>query len=185
RQALWAMKGVEVAPPGFFAARSAIARDVPAPLPAMPLGQHIIEDYHWTGLSLKAHPLSFLRDDLTRRRIVSAGSLRHRRDGERLTVAGIVLVRQRPGKGNVVFMTLEDETGIANLVVWIPVFERFRRVVMGARMIACTGKLQIQGEVIHVVAEQVRDMTPALRRIGEAGHGQGQLDLAVRSHDFH
>ena len=134
---------------------------------------------------MKAHPLSFLRDDLTRRRIVPAASLRHRRDGERLTVAGIVLVRQRPGKGNVVFMTLEDETGIANLVVWIPVFERFRRIVMGGRIIACTGKLQIQGEVIHVVAERLQDLTPDLRRIGEAGGGQGQLELSVQSHDFH
>jgi error-prone DNA polymerase len=185
RQALWAMKGIEVAPPELFAARPAIQRDMPAPLPAMPLGQHIIEDYHWTGLSLKAHPLSFLRDDLARRRIVTAGSLRHRKNSERLTVAGIVLVRQRPGKGNVVFMTLEDETGIANLVVWIPVFERFRRIVMGARLVACTGKLQIQGEVTHVVAEHLRDLTPALRRIGEAGGGQGQLDLAIQSHDFH
>jgi error-prone DNA polymerase len=188
RQALWAMKGVEVAPPEMFAAHRAPTRDVLAPLPAMPLGQHIIEDYHWTGLSLKAHPLSFLRADLARRLIVPAAELRHRHDGERLTVAGIVLVRQRPGKGNVVFVTLEDETGIANLVVWIPVFERFRRIVMGARMIACTGKLQIQGEVIHVVAEQMRDMTPALRRIGDGadeGPGSGQLELAIHSHDFH
>ncbi len=186
RQALWAMKGVETAAPALFAARpAATSPDVLAPLPAMPLGQHIVEDYHWTGLSLKAHPLSFLRDDLTRRRIVPAASLRHRRDGERLTVAGIVLVRQRPGKGNVVFMTLEDETGIANLVVWIPVFERFRRIVMGGRMIACTGKLQIQGEVIHVVAERLQDWTSDLRRIGEAGGGQGQLELSVQSHDFH
>jgi len=186
RQALWAMKGVEVAPPEMFAARPEPTPDMPAPLPEMKLGQHIVEDYHWTGLSLKAHPLSFLRSGLARRGIVPARELRGRRDGERLTVAGIVLVRQRPGKGNVVFVTLEDETGIANLVVWIPVFERFRRIVMGARMIACTGKLQIQGEVIHVVAETMRDMTPALRRIGgEDGPAQGQLELAIHSHDFH
>ncbi len=183
RQALWAMKGVEVELPEMFAVQPAVERNVIAPLPVMPLGQHIVEDYHWTGLSLKAHPLSFLRADLARRRIVTAGSLRSRKNGERLTVAGIVLVRQRPGKGNVVFMTLEDETGIANLVVWIPVFERFRRIIMGGRMIACTGKLQIQGEVIHVVAEAMRDWTPALRKIGEAG--QGQLTLSIASHDFH
>jgi len=182
RQALWVTKGVETAVPEMFAAQPAVGRPVPAPLPAMPLGQHIVEDYHWTGLSLKAHPLSFLRDDLARRRMVTAGSLRGRKNGERLTVAGIVLVRQRPGKGNVVFMTLEDETGIANLVVWIPVFERFRRIIMGGRMIACTGRLQIEGEVIHVVAETMRDMTPALAQIGEAG--QGQLTLPVASHDF-
>ncbi|HEY5211106.1 MAG TPA: error-prone DNA polymerase [Stellaceae bacterium] len=190
RQALWAMKGAEIAPPALFAAPApAPVPDQPAPLPAMPLGQHIIEDYHWTGLSLKAHPLSFLRDDLGRRRIVPAAALRDRRDGEKLTVAGIVLVRQRPGKGNVVFMTLEDETGIANLVVWIPVFERFRRIAMGARLVACTGKLQIQGEVIHVVAERLVDLTGWLRRLGEGAsegaHPQGQLDLAIQSHDFH
>ena len=189
RQALWAMKGAETAPPALFAARAGSpAPDMPAPLPAMPLGQHIIEDYHWTGLSLKAHPLSFLRDDLGRRRIVLAAALRDRRDGEKLTVAGIVLVRQRPGKGNVVFMTLEDETGVANLVVWIPVFERFRRIAMGARLVACTGKLQIQGEVIHVVAERLVDLTGWLRRLGEGaadGGPQGQLELAIESHDFH
>ncbi len=189
RQALWAMKGAETALPALFAVRPAAPKpDVPAPLPAMPLGQHIIEDYHWTGLSLKAHPLSFLRAELARRRIVTAASLRDRRDGDRLTVAGIVLVRQRPGKGNVVFMTLEDETGIANLVVWIPIFERFRRIVMGGRMVACTGKLQIQGEVIHIVAERIQDWTPALRRIGEAADDkprQGRLELSVQSRDFH
>ena len=109
---------------------------------------------------------------------MTAASLRHRKDGQRLTVAGIVLVRQRPGKGNVVFVTLEDETGIANLVVWIPVFERFRRIVMGARLIACTGKLQIQGEVIHIVAERMVDMTPYLRRLGE---GAGRMPAKANS----
>jgi error-prone DNA polymerase len=190
RLALWAMKGVEVAPAALFAARPAPPTpDQPAPLPEMPLGEHVIEDYRWTGLSLKAHPLSFLRATLARRGVTPAAALRQRRDGELVTVAGIVLVRQRPGEGKVIFMTLEDETGIANLVVWIPVFERFRRIVMGARLVACTGRLQIQGEVIHVVTERLRDWTPALRRIGAAtapGPAQGRLDLTLpASRDFH
>jgi error-prone DNA polymerase len=190
RQALWAMKGVDVAPAALFAARPAPpSPDRPAPLPMMGLGEHVIEDYRWTGLSLKAHPLSFLRAALDRRGVTPAASLRHRRDGERVTVAGIVLVRQRPGEGKVIFMTLEDETGIANLVVWIPVFERFRRIVMGARLVACTGRLQIQGEVIHVVTERLRDWTPALRRIGSApapSPAQGSLELALPAgRDFH
>jgi error-prone DNA polymerase len=189
RQALWAMKGVDVAPAALFAIRPAPPTpDQPAPLPAMPLGEHVIEDYRWTGLSLKAHPLSFLRATLARRGVTPAADLRRRRDGELVTVAGIVLVRQRPGEGKVIFMTLEDETGVANLVVWIPVFERFRRIVMGARLVACTGRLQIQGEVIHVVTERLRDWTPALRRIGTAaapGPAQGRLELTLPSRDFH
>ncbi|MGH7074672.1 MAG: OB-fold nucleic acid binding domain-containing protein [Stellaceae bacterium] len=166
RQALWAMKGIDAPPPLFAAAEPAV-REEPAPLPPMPLGQHIIEDYQWTGLSLKSHPLALIRDELARRRIVTAAALRDRKEGDRLTVAGIVLVRQRPGEGKVIFMTLEDDTGIANLVVWIPVFERFRSVVMGARLMACSGKLQRQGEVIHVVAERLQDWTPMLRHLRE------------------
>ncbi|MGH6988766.1 MAG: error-prone DNA polymerase [Stellaceae bacterium] len=183
RQALWAMKGID-APPPLFAAAAPAGREVPAPLPPMPLGQHIIEDYQWTGLSLKSHPLALIRDELRRRRIVTAAALRDRKDGERLAVAGIVLVRQRPGEGKVVFVTLEDETGIANLVVWIPVFERFRRVAMGARLMACSGKLQRQGEVIHVVAERLHDLTPLLRHLREDA-GPGRVTLPIRSHDFH
>jgi error-prone DNA polymerase len=182
RQALWAMKGIDAPPPLFIATPA--EPETPAPLPSMPLGQHIIEDYEWVGLSLKSHPLKLIRDELACRRIVTVASLKERRDGERVAVAGIVLVRQRPGEGKVIFMTLEDETGIANLVVWIPVFERFRRAVMGARLLACSGRLQIQGEVIHVVAERLRDWSPLLRRLGE-DDGPRQLELAVESHDFH
>jgi error-prone DNA polymerase len=190
RQALWAIRGVEVATPLLFAtAPPRIVPDRPAPLPAMPLGQHVIEDYQATGLSLKAHPLSFLRETLASRGVVRAADLRHRRTGERLTVAGIVLIRQRPGEGKVIFLTLEDETGIANLAVWIPLFERYRRIVMGARLIACTGKLQIEGEVVHVVAEEMKDWTPSLRRIGEhdgaAERAPRQSELNLPSRDFH
>ncbi len=187
RQALWAMKGIDTPPP-LFAAAEAPAREAPAPLPEMPLGQQVIEDYAAIGLSLKSHPLALLRDALKRRRILTAAELRRQRDGSRVTVAGLVLVRQRPGKGNVVFMTLEDETGIANLVVWIPVFERFRRIAMGARMVACSGKLQRQGEapheVIHVVAEQLVDLSPLLLQLRES-RAPDQPSLALQSHDFH
>jgi error-prone DNA polymerase len=184
RQALWAMKGIEIDLPDLFAAQApAREPDLLAPLPEMPLGQHVIEDYTWLGLSLKKHPLSFLRDELTRRRIVTAAALRERRDGEHLAVAGLVMARQRPGEGTVVFMTLEDETGIANLVVWIPVFERFRRIIMGSRLVGCFGKLQRQGEVIHVVAERLTDLSPMLRRLRETP-GDGVPNLPLQSHDF-
>jgi error-prone DNA polymerase len=185
RQVLWAMKGIETPP--LFAAAETPAREAPAPLPEMPLGQQVIEDYAAIGLSLKSHPLALLRDALRRRRILSVAELRRQRDGGSVTVAGLVLVRQRPGKGNVVFMTLEDETGIANLVLWIPVFERFRRIAMGARMVACTGKLQRQGEapheVIHVVAERLVDLSPLLLQLRES-RAPGQPSLALQSHDF-
>ena len=89
------------------------------------------------------------------------------RSGRRLTVAGLVLVRQRPGIGNVIFMTLEDETAIANTIVWMRVFEQFRPIVLGARMIGVSGVLQNEKGVIHVIAEQFEDLTPLLHRLSE------------------
>ena len=120
----------------------------------MRLGEHIVQDYRTLRLSLKAHPLSLLRAQLAARRIVPNASLLQMKDGERVTVAGLVLVRQRPGTAKgVIFATLEDETGIANIIVWTHVFERFRRMVLAARLMAVTGRVQRQGLVIHVVAD--------------------------------
>jgi DNA polymerase III alpha subunit len=134
----------------------------------MRLGEQVIEDYRHLRLSLKAHPVSFVREDLGRR-----GCLRHEQladiaSGQRVTVAGLVLVRQRPGSANgVIFMTLEDETGIANTIVWPKTFETFRPIVLGARLISVTGKLQNESGVIHVVADRIEDLSPLLRRLSE------------------
>jgi len=137
-------------------------------LPAMPPGQQVVEDYRHLHLSLKAHPMSFLRADFDAR-----GILRHERlaqipSGRWVTVGGLVLVRQRPGTAKgVIFATLEDETGIANVIVWPKVFEAFRPIVLGARVISVTGKLQSASNVIHVVADKLEDLTPLLRRLLE------------------
>jgi len=124
---------------------------------------------------LKRHPLAFLRRELAGEGLVTAAELAHLPVDRRLAIAGIVLIRQRPGSANgVVFITIEDETGIANLIVWPQILERFRRAALGATLLRCTGKLQREESVIHVVADRLADMTPRLNtlrdRTGEAEH---------------
>jgi error-prone DNA polymerase len=175
RDALWAVRALQ---------RSGDKDDLPlfarvkmpelepdAALPPMLLGEHVVEDYRRLHLSLKAHPVSFLRADLARRGILRHEQLPSIVSGRRVTVGGLVLVRQRPGSANgVIFMTLEDETAIANTIVWPKTFEAYRPIVMGARLISVTGKLQNESGVIHVVAEHMADLTPLLRRLSE-DHG--------------
>ena len=129
----------------------------------MPLGEHVVEDYRHLSLSLKAHPLTFLRDGLARERVIENGSLPDVKNGRTVTVAGLVLVRQRPGSAKgVIFMTLEDETGVANIIVWPKMFETFRAVVLGSRLVRVTGKLQSESGVIHIVMSRIEDITPRL-----------------------
>ena len=139
-------------------------------LPPMLPGEQVIEDYRHLHLSLKAHPVSFLRAELDARGIVRHELLPDMRPGRCVTVAGLVLVRQRPGTGNAIFMTLEDETGIANTILWPRVFESWRPIVLGARLISVTGELQNEKGVIHIVARAFEDLTPLLRRLSEEGH---------------
>ncbi len=190
RQALWAVKGLaKEADLPLFAGlgETQVAHPLrPVPLPVMGLGEHVVEDYATTTLSLKRHPVALLRDGLKRDGFMPAAALKEMRDGQRVKVAGIVLVRQRPGTAKVVFITLEDETGIANLVVWPQLFERFRQDIMGARLLGCSGRLQREKEVIHVVVNRLEDLTPRLRLLR---HPEAILDrgapLATRSRDFH
>jgi error-prone DNA polymerase len=188
RRALWAVKALGEPPLPLFAVR----RELPpakaessllheggrgqedkdsearaaALLPQMPLGEHVVEDYATLGLSLKRHPLAFLRAELAREGLVTGADLAHLPIDRRLSIAGIVLIRQRPGSANgVVFVTIEDETGIANLIVWPAILERFRRAALGATLLRCTGKLQREQSVIHVVAEQLDDLTPRLNTL--------------------
>ena len=136
-------------------------------LPAMPMQEHVCQDYQRTGLSLKAHPISFIRADLDGMRVVTCEELKSLRDGTRVRVAGIVLVRQRPETASgVVFVTLEDETSTANIILWPAVFNRFHKAARTAAGLIIEGKLQKQGEVIHVIAQRVDDMAelvPALQ----------------------
>jgi error-prone DNA polymerase len=167
-------------------------------LPAMPLTEHVVEDYVTTGLSLKDHPVRFFRERLTALGALSNAALRSEdlRQDMRVTVAGLVLVRQRPGTAKgVIFMTLEDETDIANIIVWPKAFEQNRRVVMSGRFLAVRGRLQRAGLVIHVVAENFVDLSAELPWLREGGDlfapkfsgGQHPIDtqLLLKSRDFH
>ena len=192
RQGLWALKALGETPLPLFAAaysnaipgRDEVANAVREPrndherfaaslLPPMPLGEHVVEDYASTGLSLKRHPLAFLREELTADGLVTAAELMtlptaYLTGGRRVRVAGLVLIRQRPGSAKgVIFITLEDETGVANLIIWPPILERFRRIALGATLLYCRGRLQREEGVIHVVAEELRDFTPRLRSLRE------------------
>jgi len=139
-----------------------------APLPAMKLSEHVIADYQSLRLSLKAYPTEFLRELFTREGIMSCAEIGSGRDGEKARVAGIVLVRQMPGTAGVVFITLSDETGICNIVVWPSVFARFRKEAMGARLLLVEGKIQRSPEgVVHLVAERMIDRTRELNRLTE------------------
>lgn len=132
-------------------------------LPDMMPGEQVIEDYRALSLSLKAHPVSFLRPDFEGMGVARSVDLLRVRNGQFVTIAGLVLVRQRPGSAKgVIFMTLEDETGVANAIVWPKAFEKYRSVVMGARLVKIRGKLQSASGVIHVVVEHIEDMTHAL-----------------------
>jgi error-prone DNA polymerase len=169
RTALWTIRGLSEARLPLFDRLPAEPDPEPAvALAAMTAGRQVVEDYRSTGLSLRRHPVSFLRADLDARRIVRCADLAGIRDGRRLEVAGIILVRQRPGSARgVLFVTIEDETGHANLILWPSVFEAQRRLVLSASMIACRGKLQKEGAVIHVIAERLTDLSGLLRAVGE------------------
>jgi error-prone DNA polymerase len=170
RKALWAVRGLigtdgaETLPLFEQLSLSTSPRnEITSDLPLMPPSEDVVHDYRTLSFSLKAHPVSFMRTTLDRRGILRCADLEKRRNGQRIEVAGLVLVRQRPGTATgVVFATLEDETGIANVVIWSAAFEKHRHVILSSRMMAVKGKLQIEGRVIHVVAESFTNMTDDL-----------------------
>ncbi len=169
RQALWAVRALDVKSateelPLFEKVRHIDLQPEPAAkLPDMLPGEQVIEDYRYLSLSLKGHPVSFLREELGRTGVTRNVDLLRVTNGRRVIIAGLVLVRQQPGSAKgVIFMTLEDETGVANAIVWKKVFEKYRAVVMGARLVKIYGKLQSQSGVIHTVVEHIEDMTPLL-----------------------
>jgi error-prone DNA polymerase len=170
REALWALKGMGDTPLPLFAAAVEEEQGAEAEtiLPRMSLGQHVSEDYASLHLSLKQHPLALLRPHLPPVCALPAVRLRTERNGTRVGVAGLVLVRQRPGTASgVIFATLEDETGVANLVIWPKVFERYRRIVMMARLIGVTGRVQSESNVTHVVAERLMDLSHLLADLAQ------------------
>ena len=187
REALWAIKALRDEPLPLFAAATAHEQqfvpeisEAAVSLRPMTAGSEVVEDYGHIGLSLRSHPVAFLRDDLRRRRIFTCQQAMDARDGRWLEAAGIVLVRQRPGSAKgVMFITLEDETGIANLVVWPQVFEKNRRIILSAGMFAVRGRIQREGEVVHLVAQRLTDLSADLASVGDRDaafplpHGRG------------
>jgi error-prone DNA polymerase len=170
RAALWAVRRLpdDVPLPLFEIAAAREQPDEQAqPLPDMPLPEQVVADYQTIRLSLKGHPMEFLRPMFTREGIIACDGVRHDRDRRHVRCAGVVLVRQRPGSAKgVVFMTLEDETGIANIVVWPKVMERFRKEVMGARLILVEGYIQSSPEqVTHLVAQRLFDRSHDLMNL--------------------
>lgn len=199
RDALWAIRGLRDEPlPLFTAAAEREAAAVPelsepaVALRPMAAGGEVVEDYGHVGLTLRAHPVSFLRESLTRRRFLSCAEATRLKDRQRVETAGIVLVRQQPGSAKgVIFVTIEDETGIANLVVWRKVFLAYRPIVMGAPMIGVKGYVQREGEVVHLVVQQLIDLSADFATIGRRGAAAGQTEagetetIRVISRDFH
>jgi error-prone DNA polymerase len=170
RQALWQVRGLgEKQLPLFAHAQAREAeREPKVSLKPMTAGREVVEDYHSTQLTLRDHPLTFLRDELAGRGIIPCGALAHVKNGRKVEVAGIILVRQKPGSAKgVLFVTIEDETGIANGIIWPAKFEAQRRVVLSSAMIGIKGTVQREGQVIHVIADRIEDYTPLLRTVGD------------------
>ncbi len=167
RQALWDSRTLRQAPDlplfTFADTRSEGAETEIVQLPETPLSEHVVSDYQTLRLSLKAHPLSFLRPALAAKRYTRASDLRSCRFGQSVHVSGIVLIRQKPGTAKgVCFITLEDETGVVNLVIWPDTMKTYRRTVMSARLMAVRGTVQMDEAVIHVIAHEIFDRTEDL-----------------------
>ncbi|KTT70763.1 error-prone DNA polymerase [Sphingomonas endophytica] len=165
RQALWAIRGLGEEPLPLLAGIE--RREEPVTLTRLTEGREVVEDYRATQLSLRAHPLHFLRPRLDDRRMTRCADL-GKHDGKMVEVAGIILVRQRPGSAKgVLFITIEDETGVANGILWPDRFEAQRRTVMSAAMVSLKGQVQVEGKVIHVIVDRVTDLTAMLREVGD------------------
>jgi len=187
RQGLWKVRGLGEAPLPLFAAAdrreagfSPEGLEPRVALTPMTDGREVVEDYRMTQLSLRAHPVSFLRAELERTGIRRCADLTAIRDGRHVEVAGVILVRQKPGSAKgVLFITIEDETGVAQGIIWPDRFEKYRRVVMSSSMVSLKGRLQKEGEVIHVIVDRITDCTPLLRQVGaldfpnRTGRGDG------------
>ena len=211
REALWQVRGLADTPdlPLFKHADTADrGPEGNANLPVMPLPEHVVNDYQTLRFSLKAHPLSFLRPALKHRGVTACADMKNLKDKDKISVAGLVLVRQRPGSAKgVLFMTLEDETGIANIVCWKSVFEKQRATVMGSRLMIVEGYLQREDGVAHVVAKNLIDASADLLHLSDGtmdpentasatpknalpphqsrGHPRNVKGLIPKSRDFH
>lgn len=201
RQALWAIAGLDETPLPLMTAAATVAassrfeqtREPDVSLPASPLSEQVGEDYRALTLSLKAHPLALLRRRLGADGYVASDRLAGFAHGRRVKLAGVVITRQRPGSAHgVIFITLEDEAGHANLIVWPKTFERFRRVVLQTTIMAVSGPVQREGEVIHVLAERLWSLDGSLGRLATdtapgsaSGRTADEIRFDIPARDFH
>jgi error-prone DNA polymerase len=173
-----------------------LGEEADAELPAMPLSEEVVTDYQVTRLSLKGHPMQFLRSSFSQEGVLSCRETAGVKNGTWVRCAGVVLIRQRPGKGNALFITLEDETGITNVLLWARDFERFRREVMAARLMQVEGVVERSKEgVMHLMARKVFDRSAMLNDLTEAAPKTDQLyprhghprnvRVLPKSRDFH
>ncbi|MDB5700129.1 MAG: dnaE [Sphingomonadales bacterium] len=189
REGLWEVRRTHSDALPLFAAAEAreLAAEPEANLPVMPLSEHVAADYQTIRLSLKGHPMAFLRDTFAAENILTCAATSAAKNGTRVKTAGVVLVRQRPGKGNAIFVTIEDETGVTNIVIWARLFELQRRDVMAARLMVVEGELQRSPEgVVHLMAARVYDRTDELKRLSETHDANPVLSRAdIFEHPLH
>ena len=191
RAALWDVRRTPPRQLALFAAADApeLRTEAEPPLPAMPMSEEVAADYQTTRLSLKGHPMRFLRPLFAAEGVLSSEQAARARDGRRARVAGVVLVRQRPGKGNAIFVTIEDETGITNALLWARDFEANRRAIMAARLLVLEGVIQRSEEgVVHLMTVKAHDRTSELRRLSSDYDGATPLlpvDEVIRPKPIH
>lgn len=183
RKALWEVSALGDLPVALFEGQqSESVKEVQIQLPLMTEGEHVVQDYAAIGLSLKNHPVGLVREKLELLRITKIADLKNMKDGDLVRVSGLITVRQRPGTAKgVLFMTLEDETGEANIVVWEALFDKYRKEIIQSRLFMVDGKLQIEGEVIHVVAKRCFNLNNLLRGLTMANYDNLPLLTLARA----
>src|SRR5690606_71386 len=185
RRALWEISALGDCPIGLFERQPVqYPDDSQIELPLLSQSQHVVADYARTSLSIKAHPVSFLRSRLNTLHVVPTEKLNQIKNNMPVRVCGLITVRQRPGTSKgVLFVTIEDETGFANLVVWSKVFEKYRKEILRAKLLMVAGRLQVEGEVIHVIVRHCFDMSGLL---GELTAEQGDVyNVFHKGRNFH
>ncbi|PJJ79492.1 error-prone DNA polymerase [Mucilaginibacter auburnensis] len=167
RQALWEVPAIDTKPVGLFAGKKETdSAQLSMDLPVMKPAEHVVHDFEFTGLSLKAHPVSFIRRELDALYITPTGKLKEMKNGDPVKVAGLITIRQRPGTAKgVLFVTIKDETGFANLVIWEKIFEKYRKEILQAKLFMVEGNLQIEGDVIHVVSTRCFNLNKMLHNL--------------------
>ena len=186
REALWEVPALNDKPIGLFTGQpSESTRETQISLPFMTPAEHVVQDYAATGLSLKAHPVSFFREQLNMLRVTTTANLSTLKNGDPIKVAGLITVRQRPGTAKgVMFITIEDETGFSNLVVWEKVFEKHRKEVLQSRLLMVEGKLQIEGQIIHVVVNRCFNLNKLLSQLSATNQEDSPVLTLARADEI-